>query len=562
MSTQLPNNLDAIVHIGAGKCQELESYLATNTKRIVLVEPIPALAEELRKKVKNEPRVEVIEIAVGSGSESTLHQFNLIETSSLYLPTGLKSLFPGIKIVQEHSVVVEAAEVFIGNLNLEGSRNGLILQAPGAESLMINALNKSQKLGLFSFIKVTGSEESLYSSNNIVGLALELVGKEGYELDNKSIFDSDWVCWQFSRNPLQQPFNELTGQHKIITESLLQTQSELNNEKATKGEYKLQLSEEKSKLVGLQKTLKETQAQLALSEQELQLASKQLESNSVNNDNFKNLEEKLNSLSSNITNHMDKKLHNTSRQLESFMGLQGYLEHGDMPLSYHGWPISPDIALFLIEKIESNNYDLIIEFGSGTSTALFAKTVLNRSLKNSGHSAKNKLLGSQGQQELAHTIPSNDDLPKRVVTFEHNKNYHKKTQALLSISNLEQVVELVHAPLVDYNYKGDDYLYYACDATLERISKMFEGREAKILVLVDGPPGGTGPLARFPALPKLLNTLSTHSLHVIMDDTNRQDEKDIVKKWGEILSTRGLSFKQHSYGFEKGAILMEINGES
>ena len=52
-----------------------------------------------------------------------------------------------------------------------------------------------------------------------------------------------------------------------------------------------------------------------------------------------------------------------------------YLRTGDVLGDFHGWPISPDIGLFLLEKMREQQYDLIIECGSGTATALFAKAL-------------------------------------------------------------------------------------------------------------------------------------------------------------------------------------------
>ena len=44
--------------------------------------------------------------------------------------------------------------------------------------------------------------------------------------------------------------------------------------------------------------------------------------------------------------------------------------NGFMLSPSHGWPVSPDFALNQVRMIQSFKYDLIIEFGSGTSTLL------------------------------------------------------------------------------------------------------------------------------------------------------------------------------------------------
>ncbi|HSW22938.1 MAG TPA: hypothetical protein VLJ62_09235, partial [Burkholderiaceae bacterium] len=74
-----------------------------------------------------------------------------------------------------------------------------------------------------------------------------------------------------------------------------------------------------------------------------------------------------------LRNEMRKQLAGAVKQVESFMSIQNYLASGEMLTNFHGWPISPDVGVFVLEKIRERKYDLIIEFGSGTSTMLFAK---------------------------------------------------------------------------------------------------------------------------------------------------------------------------------------------
>ena len=50
------------------------------------------------------------------------------------------------------------------------------------------------------------------------------------------------------------------------------------------------------------------------------------------------------------------------------------------------------------------------------------------------------------------------------------------------------------------------------------------------LLFVDGPPGSTGPFARYPVVEKLGSRMATGGI-VVMDDTNRDDETAIVADW-------------------------------
>ena len=255
---------------------------------------------------------------------------------------------------------------------------------------------------------------------------------------------------------------------------------------------------------------------------------------------------------------IDKGFNNSIKQIESFIGIQSFLENGALTMDFHGWPISSDIALFLLGQINKNNYDLIIEFGSGTSTKLFAKAITNNRLKDVDN-AKSYLLTTSNVPESEPPFVEAQDLPKRVLTFEHNKKYFDKTKTELEQIGFADVVNLVHAPLIDCAIGEESFLYYDCDKSLARIADIYEGRIAKVLVLVDGPPGSTGPMARLPAMIKLLNHLGNHQLDIVLDDYNRQEEKDIVEKWKQILNSRFINFEEELVPCEKGAFVCHIN---
>lgn len=256
---------------------------------------------------------------------------------------------------------------------------------------------------------------------------------------------------------------------------------------------------------------------------------------------------------------MDKGFNNSIKQVESFIGVQNYLETGQLSMEYHGWPISSDVALFLLGKIEANNYDLIIEFGSGTSTKLFAQAMSNRTTKTLVSSNDKKRIGKESHNNMDEVVEYSYDLPQRVLTFEHNKKYYLKTRESLVHAGLDDVVNLVHAPLVDYKCDGGDYLYYDCDKALQHIADIYQGRTAKILVLIDGPPAATGPLARLPAISKLLNTLAAHQLDLVLDDYIRSEEKEIAKVWKKTMEARFINYEEELVPCEKGAWFCRVN---
>ena len=274
-----------------------------------------------------------------------------------------------------------------------------------------------------------------------------------------------------------------------------------------------------------QALLKQLEAIEQTHKDEVALVKKQLEES---NSRFSSLE-------SHITDTMTRVSANTTKQLESFISLQNYLISESQLLNFHGWPISPDIALFLVQKIEENNYDLVIEFGSGTSTLLMSKVLKQRALKSPEH-------------------PS-----PRLVTFEHNEKYFNQTLQALKQQSTEDQVDLVYAPLEPFSFEDETFSYYSCKEKFQALREALENKTQKVLVLVDGPPGATGPLARFPVLPYLLTSFPDQQIHMVLDDYDRADEKAIVKKWEELLEEKSIAFQSESIPSEKGLYFCQIN---
>jgi hypothetical protein len=109
----------------------------------------------------------------------------------------------------------------------------------------------------------------------------------------------------------------------------------------------------------------------------------------------------------------------------------------------------------------------------------------------------------------------------------------------LQLSNLSDFVTLIHAPLTRLQIDGVDYNWYDIST--------FETSELIDLFLVDGPPGMTQKLARYPAI-QVIKKYSSKSATVILDDAYRNDEKEIVQLWQMQLPNSKLEFLNISKG--------------
>lgn len=171
---------------------------------------------------------------------------------------------------------------------------------------------------------------------------------------------------------------------------------------------------------------------------------------------------------------------------------------GDMePLGgLTSWAVAPEMAWWLYRQVVEHRYRTLVELGSGFSTL-----VLGEALK----------VTESG----------------RLFSFEHDHDYYLKTRSMLEERGLEEVVHLIHAPLVVRTMGDEQHLWYDLDEAV--LEKAFAGSKIDFL-LVDGPPAATQSHARYPAYPIFAPYLHDRSL-VVLDDGARADEQAIIARW-------------------------------
>lgn len=253
---------------------------------------------------------------------------------------------------------------------------------------------------------------------------------------------------------------------------------------------------------------------------------------------FKKQSDSLVDFRKRIEGSLKKELLNATQQLEAYLDVQSFFNDGEHLPSMHGWPISPDFARYLIQLIEKNNYDLVLEFGSGTSTVLIAKALA----------------------KLQHV---RQDKPAVMqVAFEHLEKYYAKTLEELESVRLAHSVMLNLTPLQPYIApNGQTYHYYDCHQSLADLAANLPTSLFKILVVVDGPPGSTGKHARYPCLPAVLTHFKHKHIDVLLDDYARSDEKEVGVLWEQDLSQTGYRFFSEKISMEKEALFITAKPE-
>jgi hypothetical protein len=108
------------------------------------------------------------------------------------------------------------------------------------------------------------------------------------------------------------------------------------------------------------------------------------------------------------------------------------------------------------------------------------------------------------------------------VTLEHSQPFADQLREKIVMHGLQGFVDLRVAPLDKYQLGEETFEWFA-RSTISDIANI------QILV-IDGPPGRLAPLARYPAIPLLMDRLS-EGARVFLDDAVRPAEIAIMKRW-------------------------------
>ena len=198
-------------------------------------------------------------------------------------------------------------------------------------------------------------------------------------------------------------------------------------------------------------------------------------------------------------------------QLEALDWLRAELQLQRPLPPTRGYAAAPDALAQLVRILDDRTPDSVVELGSGVSTIVIA-----RRLQQAGRG--------------------------RLVALEHLPEHAERTRGELAAHGLADVGSVIDAPLEEVTIGSATWSWYRLGA----------GMPAAIDALfVDGPPGGTGTLARYPALPLLVDRLAPGAV-VFVDDGDRPDEREMVRRWQaehEGLETRYLALTKGAWLF-------------
>jgi predicted O-methyltransferase YrrM len=203
-------------------------------------------------------------------------------------------------------------------------------------------------------------------------------------------------------------------------------------------------------------------------------------------------------------------------QLEALAAIRDTLD-GRLALpSTRDWAASADLLRELITVVLARRPRVVVETGSGTSTVIIAACLQRLG---GGH----------------------------LWSLEHLPRFAGETRAMLEARGLADWATVVDAPLTDVRIGDGTWSWYDLAG--------FPVGEPIEILFVDGPPGDTGPLARYPALPILLDRLAPGAA-LLVDDGARPDERAMIARWRA--EVPALDVRQ--LPLEKGGTLLTLDG--
>ena len=251
-------HLDTIIHLGAGSCRELAKHLECQPDRIILVEPDPVRVAVVRRQTRHESSVEVRQLAITSKSGvAQLRRYNFADLNSLRRPTGICTLFPGLRQVQMVDVACSTIGELLAQLELKSSvANRLIIDTPGEEHVILRGLIDADQLHLFDSLILNCSRQPAYFEAEPAQYLLRDLDDQGYQLlDCDTTIDPERPCWTFQRD-------DARIENKWLREQALAQNLEIEAAKAQAAEQ-AKLAEQRTKEIDAAKAQAAEQAKLA-----------------------------------------------------------------------------------------------------------------------------------------------------------------------------------------------------------------------------------------------------------------------------------------------------------
>jgi hypothetical protein len=154
-----------------------------------------------------------------------------------------------------------------------------------------------------------------------------------------------------------------------------------------------------------------------------------------------------------------------------------------------GWALGANAIAWLLREMHARESHTVVELGPGTSSVI---------------------------------LGCNNYLNLEMVGIEHDQRFVESVTKQLALNGLD-TYRLVHIPLKALRHEHRTVQWYD-DQILDVLPERIE------VLIVDGPPNWSGTKNRSPAWPMLQDRMPNGAI-VLVDDTHRSDERQMVNQW-------------------------------
>jgi predicted O-methyltransferase YrrM len=191
---------------------------------------------------------------------------------------------------------------------------------------------------------------------------------------------------------------------------------------------------------------------------------------------------------------LHRSIRENERQQHALIQIRPLL--GELPLDFSRWPADPVMVHNAVRLVIETRPGLVVECGSGNSTEVIARCL--------------RALGRG-----------------RIISLDHDPAYAHRTTELLRLYAVDDLATVVTAPFMARETNGQVVQWYG--PQYEPLLK-----ESIEVLLVDGPPGASSKLARYPAVP-ILQPYLDPTCSILLGDGDRMDERTIAASWASAL---------------------------
>lgn len=257
----------AFVCVGAAAFYlALESNMIGN-QRVLIIEPDPEQAEDIKFNTSDSERFDVLNagLADSEGTREAL-VFNLPRASTLAEPTGLKLLFPGLRITARPRVRTVKLATALSQAGLSQTACHLVVTTPGSEAIVLSELG-SQDVR-FETITLRCGERSLVEGALSMEEARAGLEAAGFSLVTLSGDDLDWPIATFKYNAASGTSRSMQPVGQAHEAELQDLQRRLEDAASRSAYEAAEIESLKQQLAVALQALEEREARLAGAEQE------------------------------------------------------------------------------------------------------------------------------------------------------------------------------------------------------------------------------------------------------------------------------------------------------